>query len=386
MRAYRFAKPLTWILVLCLMAALVGCGGQEAVTTTAPTETAAPTTVPTTAPTETTVPETTAPPATEPAPTEPQFLSYNPLTGEGLYTVSENRPFAIVFNNIKAAQPQYGVGEADILCEILVEGTTRCLGIYHDLEEVETFGSIRSARPYLVSLAQSFDAIFVHAGRSKECQSYLSSTGWDHIDGVHGSNAGKYYYRDQDRLNAGYSLEHTMFIKPEKVVAYAEKMKCTMTRSGGVSYGWSFTEDSAAAGGAPAGNVTVWFNQGKSISKYIKSTSFEFRAEDGLYYASQYGSAYKDAGSGAQLAFRNLVILRAKTVSQGDKSGHLTITLTGSGDGYYACDGALIPIQWSRKSTDEPFTFTLEDGTPLTLSIGKTYLGIITNKGIVEYE
>lgn len=401
MKSSIFSKRGVWIAIVAVLAVIlcgmliltVTYGGSDtaettAATTTAPVETTTvpETTVPETTVPETTVPETTVPPTTEPVETEPPFLSYNPLTGEGLYEVSENRPYAIVFNNIKAAQPQYGVGEADILCEILVEGTTRCLGIFYDLEDVTSFGSIRSARPYLVSLAQSFDAIFVHAGRSEECQTYLNSTGWDHIDGVHGSNASKYYYRDQDRKAAGYALEHTMFIKPESVIAYAKAMGCTMTRSGGVSYGWEFTQEPVTAAGETANKITHYFNLGSKNTTSSKSTTMEFNAEDGLYYAYQYGSAYKDAGSGKQLSFRNVLILRASTVSQGDSSGHLTITLTGSGTGYYACDGKLIPIQWSRSSASKPFTFTLEDGTVLTLAEGKTYMGFITGKGVVNYE
>lgn len=404
MKASKNSKRTVWIIIVAVLAVIL-CGllaltvhfssGDTAETTvpttTAPAETTTAPVETTTAPVETTVPETTVPettvpPTTEPVETEPPFLSYNPLTGEGLYEVSEDRPFAVVFNNIKAAQPQYGVGEADILCEILVEGTTRCLGIFYDFDGVTTFGSIRSARPYLVSLAQSFDAIFVHAGRSEECQTYLNTTGWDHIDGVHGSNAGKYYYRDQARKDAGYALEHTMFIKPENVVAYAKKMGCTMTRSGGVSYGWEFTQEPMSAQGETANKITHYFNLGSKGVTSSKSTTMEYNAEDGLYYAYQYGSAYKDAGSGKQLSFRNVLILKASTVSQGDSSGHLTITLTGSGTGYYACDGKLIPIQWSRSSASKPFTFTLEDGTVLNLAEGKTYMGFITGKGVVNYE
>lgn len=400
MKSFKLTKHTVWIIIAVALAVLLGLllfvvfaeGAAEPTepteTTTAPTTetTTAPTTQPATAPTETTLPETTVPPTTEPEPTEPPFLSFNPLTGEGLYEVSESRPYAVVFNNIKASLPQYGISQADVFCEFLVEGTTRCVGIYYDFEGVTTFGSIRSARPYMVSVAQGFDAIFVHAGRSEECQTYLDKTDWDHIDGVHGSNASKYYYRDKDRLNAGYSREHTMFIKPADVIAYAAKMKCTQIRKGGVDYGWSFAEGSAITEGENAGAITAWFNLGSTISKYVKSTALAYNEADGLYYASEYGSAWTDAGNNTQLSFRNVLILRAKTVSQGDSSGHLTITTTGSGTGYYACGGKIVAINWSRPSANDPFSFTLEDGTPLTLSIGKTYMGFVTNKGVVEYE
>ena len=374
------------IVVLSVCIGVRSAQPEETVPTTVPT-TEAPTTIPTTeAPT--TIPTTEAPttvPTTVPPETDPPVVYTNPLTGEVIEEVNENRPFAIIFNNIKAAMPQHGISAADVLCEALVEGTTRCLGICSDITDVETFGSIRSARPYFISLAQSFDAIFVHAGGSTEAYSILASNGWDHIDGVKGSGASKYYYRDQDRRAQGYSLEHTMFIRAESVIEYAEKMGCTMTREGGQDYGWTFSEEPSITG-ETATSIKAWFTTSGSVSSYIKSTTMDYNAEDGLYYASQYGTAWMDAGVDEQLSFRNVLILKAATVNQGDKSGHWTITLTGSGTGYYACGGQIVEINWSRESTSDPFSFTLADGTPLTLGVGKTYMGIIPGKGVVQYE
>lgn len=384
----RLCKILTPVLILLLWAALTQCtGGEEhsdtsstpGSTTTAPAETTAPATPAQTEPTQ------TEPTQTEPVETEPEFLYFNPLTGEGLPEYSTNRPYAIVFNNVKAAQPQYGVGQADILCEMMTEGgTTRCVGIFHDLADADTFGSIRSARPYMISLAQSFDAIFVHAGRSDEAKELLSSTGWDHIDGVHGSGAGNYFYRDQDRLDAGYAKEHTMFITPESIVAYAEKMGLTFTRADAVEYGWSFSKGCSITGGG-ADSILIRYALGSSTSSRVKTTALTYNAESGLYAAAQYGADYIDAQTGDALTFRNVLVLRCNTVNQGDTSGHLSIDLVGSGTGYYACGGSMVPILWSRGSTVDPFTFTLEDGTPLTLSVGKTYMGFVSTKSVIDF-
>ena len=81
-----------------------------------------------------------------------------------------------------------------------------------------------------------------------------------------------------------------------------------------------------------------------------------------------------------------MLILRTAVTYQGDDAGHLTITLTGSGTGYYACDGELIAIKWSRKSATSPFVFTTEDGEELTLAEGKSYIGFVPKKGVVSYE
>ena len=383
-----------FLLALCLIL-LLGCtpvreapatgsqpassqpASESAEPTTQPTEPTTLPTEPTTLPTEPPTQPTTIPtePPTEPttAPTVPPVLYWNPLTGEALAEASDNRLFAVVLNNIKAAQPQYGVGKADLLIETLAEGgVTRCLGIYHDITDVSTLGSIRSARKYFVELAQGFDALLVHAGGSSEANAYISSIGWNNLDGVKGSGASSYFYRDQDRLDAGYSLEHTMFIRPESIFAYAKKLGYTTTVTGGVDLGWQFGDSSALTGEA-ATQVTVHF--GSSTNN--KSTSFVYDAETGLYAASQYGSAYMDAAEGTQITFRNILVLKTGIVNQGDASGHLTITTVGSGTGYYICGGKLISIRWSRESSDAPFVFTTGDGETLTFGVGKTYMAIV---------
>jgi hypothetical protein len=44
----------------------------------------------------------------------------------------------------------------------------------------------------------------------------------------------------------------------------------------------------------------------------------------------------------------------------------------------------MVPIQWSRENATDPFLFTLEDGTPLTLGVGKTYIAVVYNGAPVE--
>ena len=73
--------------------------------------------------TATTVPETTK---------EVILTDYNRLTG--LDDLSEEakgkRPVAVMINNIKAALPQYGISQADLMFECIVEGgITRMMAV-----------------------------------------------------------------------------------------------------------------------------------------------------------------------------------------------------------------------------------------------------------------
>ena len=85
----------------------------------------------------------------------------NLLTGLG--DLSEGaigkRPVAVMVNNVEKAMPQYGVGQADLIFEIPVEGdATRFMAMYGDYTKVPKVCPIRSCRYYFPALSQGFDA------------------------------------------------------------------------------------------------------------------------------------------------------------------------------------------------------------------------------------
>ena len=95
---------------------------------------------------------------------EPAY--YHPLTGVGMdEDLSRLRPVAVMINDLKAAQPQLGVSQADIIYEMPAEGgITRMVALFQSLDGVGNLGSIRSTRAYYLELALGHDALLVHAG------------------------------------------------------------------------------------------------------------------------------------------------------------------------------------------------------------------------------
>ena len=95
----------------------------------------------------------------------------NPLTGlrvDDDYATT-HRPVGVMINNLKAALPQYGLAQADILYEVVAEGgITRLLAIYSDARQVPKIGSVRSARPVYIELATGHDATLIHYGTSTQ--------------------------------------------------------------------------------------------------------------------------------------------------------------------------------------------------------------------------
>lgn len=115
-------------------------------------------------------PEVTPPPVEEPEPEPEPYVpaGTNPLTGEPMEPEFEDdRPVAVMFNNLKIAQPQLGFPRrtSSMRCPPRA-ASTRMLGVYQTLEGVEDLGSIRSTRPYYLELALGHDALLVHAGGS----------------------------------------------------------------------------------------------------------------------------------------------------------------------------------------------------------------------------
>lgn len=285
-----------------------------------------------------------------------------------------NRPVAVMLNNLKAAQPQLGVSRADIIYEVPAEGgITRMLGVYQTLEGVGNLGSIRSSRSYYLELALGLDALYVHAGGSPGAYRDIPAWGVDNLDGVRGGEDAKIFWRDQERRKTkGY--EHSLLTSGEKIQEYLDTGRLRTEHKEGYVYPQAFVADGTPAGGSPAEHVRVLFSA-------YKTGTFDYDAGTGKYLVGQYGAEYVDGATGEQVAVTNLLVLETNiSVISGDTEGRLTVRLTGEGAGTFFCGGKSVPIQWSKADRNSPFVYTLEDGKLLALGRGNSYVCIISPK------
>lgn len=312
----------------------------------------------------------------------PEPLYRHPLTGVGLNEPWYGRPVAVVVNNIKDAQPLYGISRADILYEMETEGgITRMLAVFSDLTQVDKIGPVRSARTYFNNIALSYGAPLVHCGGSKAAlrgqydDGYDTISRWQHINE---QSNGKYFYRDQDRKQQGYAYEHTLFTTGEKLLQAMENKGYNVVSDVPSDFGLTFT-DKPEINGSTANKVTVKFQADKT-------TTMTYNPETGLYYAAQYGSDIVDAGNEKAVAFRNVLVLYTSQWFINDGTYYRSYyDLVGSGTGMYACDGQIIPIKWTRDTLRGTFSYFLEDGTPLTLGTGQSYIAVTYTKAQASY-
>lgn len=309
-----------------------------------------------------------------------EVLFRHPLTGAPLEQPWSGQLTAVVINNLKKAMPQRGISQADIFYEVEVEGDiTRCMAIFSSFEGVDVIGPVRSARTYYNSLAVSYDAPLVHCGGSmglalagRYGASADTIDNWEHIDQA---SYGKYFYRDMDRYSAGYAWEHTLFTKGESLQQAIED-KGYYTPDG-KSYGLLFNED-IVLNGETADEVTVKFKGGKT-------TTFTFDTEKKAYKMYQHGQDHIDGNTGEVVTFKNVIALYTKQTYH-TNGMHKFYDTIGTGEGYAAINGQIVPIVWTRDSLRTNYTYTLADGTPLTLDVGNTYIALVGIKHDIAYK
>lgn len=350
-------RLISFVMALVMLFSLVACAGEEPVTTTDPG-----------------VVEETKEPVTEKV-TEEEIVTpknINPLTGlECNEALVGKRPVAVMFNNIREALPQIGLNKCDIIYEVLAEGgILRLEGVMLDYANAGELGSIRSARPYYAELSTAYDAIYVHAGQSTLAVQKIRGLGINNLNGVEGPGSGA-FYRNQARLKSGYATEHTMFTDGARIAGGIAALKYRTELNDKNFKAFNF------------GDVT---KQQGSSGTYVKVphsnysvSEFRYNADDGLYYHSQYGKAHVDGATGAQIATENVFVLyTVQSINSDGKTRN--VTLTGVGKGYYLTGGQVVPILWKRSSETGAFSYTLEDGTPLTVKPGRSYISIAHDK------
>jgi hypothetical protein len=145
------------------------------------------------------------------------------------------------------------------------------------------------------------------------------------------------------------------------------------------TYGLNFAEDGTPANGEDAKHIDIIFNH----KGHTKFSTMTYDENFGKYVFTQYGKGIDSVTDKNRETFENVFVILATVTN---KSVYHVADLDGSGEGYYACGGKIIKIQWHHEDPKDHITFTLEDGTPLVQGIGNSYIAICPLKSVVKYE
>lgn len=295
---------------------------------------------------------------------------------------ANTRPIAVMMPTDSVAQPQYAIGSAGVLYEIMEEGQiSRQMAIIEGWQDFEKIGNIRSVRHYYVPVGMEWDAIIVHFGGPFYANDIISSPSVDNITGTTtgvGNNStpargSEAFFRSSDK-----SAPHNAYTSGEKLISAIEKQNYSMEHRSQywVADHFKFTNASHPNTLEDYSDASRAYTIDLSGVFPVTLTSLEYNEEEGVYYKNLHKTKQIDQITGEQLTFSN-VIVQITDSRRLDDHDYQDFTMVDSGKpGYFCTKGKVIPITWTKTSNDSPTKYYDMDGNEIVLNTGKTYIAV----------
>ena len=301
----------------------------------------------------------TAAPGTT-ASTPPAAKPVWPLTGRPLDDAGRGtRPALVVkIDNAPLARPQAGLGEADVVFEEVVEGgITRFLAVYHS-RDAAPVGPVRSVRPIDPAIVTPLGGLFAYSGGAPKFQDMIRRAP---VRLVGFDEASAAYDKDRSR-KAPYNL----FTTTDRLFALAGGEQPPPRLFDYVKDG----EEPWGPNDKPLSGFSVVMGQ-------RTTAGWDWDAGAGLWRRSTNGTPHLDA-AGRQLGFENVILQLVAYRSTGDLDAgrnHVPeADIVGSGGAFLLVDGKMIPGKWSKPDAATATRFQDEQGGPLRLRPGRTFV------------
>ncbi|OIJ14164.1 hypothetical protein BKP35_08190 [Anaerobacillus arseniciselenatis] len=299
-------------------------------------------------------------PKPEPEPEEEVFENQFPLTGIGTNEDVDYRAFGVMIENSRSARPQTGLYQADLVYEVLSEGTiTRLLAFYHS-EKPEVIGPVRSARDYYINLNNGYNGIYVSAGGSPQAFAMIQNRQVDHIDGL--AYDGRYLWRSSER-RAPHNM-YTSYNDLLKAAEHAGHALITPVPS------LTFFDDESIIGGDEALEVTI--NYGSSTNNVVYRYDQELES-----YIRHVGGEkivdYKEEEIPVTTDNLFIVEMSHRVI---DNVGRRAIDITSGGNALLVQNGVYQYVDWENIDGQ---ILPVKDGERLNFVQGKTWINVVPN-------
>ena len=328
-------------------------------------------------------------PTPEPTPTADPRPRW-PLTGALLTDAAEaeRAVVAVKVPDNKGEHPQLGINDADIVfVELdgypagLYRSGTRLVPVYHS-SYAKDVGPVRSIRPVDVALLSPMDAVIGNTGAAGWTRRYFkkNAKGLDFSKDYMATKGTGSYSIDGSRvrtINGQKYYDRAVLCHPEQ---RAKQSKITTTPQV-LYFPFATGEEvpSTELATAAAKTISVPWHKGDSYNM-----GYSFDAKKGVYLRSMPWGKHVLA-DGSRVVTDNVLVIQAKQHFAHDEPFH---DVTGkSGTFYYAHGGTYVTGTWSKgKDVDSLFEFTLEDGTPLKMAPGRTFVELPHTKSKITFK
>lgn len=289
-----------------------------------------------------------------------------PLLGKFVDSDSISGPsFAAKIDNHTNARPQFGLQQADIVFEELVEGgITRYVGVWFS-DIPNRVGPVRSIRPMDPDIVSPFGGLVTYSGGKARFVRMMQDTPVKNL--IHGHGNASTIYRIPNRF------------APHNVVADAKELA---KQNGDLAspvqqYGYSanFSDATAQVAGKKHDKIRIIFSN-------ARFPLWEYHADEARYYRFQEGRKDYDASEN-QLTATNVVTAQVKIEYIGNVPRTI---LTGEGKAWIATGGKHIEGKWIKKSKTDPMRFVDNNGMTVRLAPGNTWIELIPTQGSIKFE
>ena len=292
------------------------------------------------------------------------------------------RPVAVMINNMGAALPQSGISQADIIYEALAEGNvTRLVAVFQSFD-AEKIGPIRSSRDYYIHFALDCGAVYVHHGGSPSGYARLRNLNVNRLDGM--NLEGRYFWRDRTypewykSFGQTRSLEHSSYTSRDNIYAAASEAGFSDAFDTETGYGFLFFEELTRPPGYSAVNVNVPFSRGSE-------RTFEYDYVRCVYKVLNGEGPHVDELTREPLYVKNILIQQMRTRVV-DDVGRREFATVGSGTGFLVTMGTRTPVVWEKEDDFSPTRWYLEDGEPMRINAGKTWICVFQDNGTAVFK
>jgi hypothetical protein len=307
-----------------------------------------------------------------------------PLTGKPLAAGDDPKHIAVAVKvpDNKNEHPQKGIDQADIVYvqldgypAVVGQSGTRLVPIFHSTYASDV-GPVRSIRPVDIPMLSPITAIIGNTGAAPWVLAYVKTFSQFLVSnksymGTKGTGS---YTIDPSRvrtLNGQTYYDRAVLCHPPKLAEQTDKFQDGPQQN---YLPWAASDaEVSTANGQPCTSISIPWKKGNTFPN-----TYTWSEKKGRYLRSEPFGPHVLA-NGTRVSTDNVLVIRAKQsfgkIFAGN--GHaepLHAIIDASGTFYYAHGGKYVTGKWTKGAVNEVFQFTLDDGTPLKVAPGQTFI------------
>ena len=279
-----------------------------------------------------------------------------PLTGLPIEdpALAARSALVVKIDNHPEARPQSGLNQADIVFEENVEQLTRFAAVFQTTAP-DPVGPIRSGREQDVQLLGSLNKpIFAWSGGNPGVTAAINGSDFIVANVQTNARSASKSFRSKDK-----AVPHNLYAQGNGLFTLSPETPSPPPLQ------FSYLKESAAAAGDPSAGVDVKMD-GVNVS-------WKYDTKSNTYLRFQNGKAHNDAALG-QVNATNVVVLVVNYVQSAIYAPSPIAQTLGNGEVFIFTSGKAVHGKWSRDDRLKPFTFTADDGQPISLTPGRTWV------------